>query len=276
MVFRPCNLRLSAHSARGLIHLPEQAEWSIKDSRQLAPVYSQGDVSTASLHQPMLQRIERGLGCSRCRLRGEGDVFRKNLSCSDGSEIERGHASDGAGAKRLAHPAEIVYVMRKQAQVERNMGATAFDTLRVAKRLGAAGFDSGQAESLATIFAESITDKLATKDDLGDLEKRLDIKIDTVEKRLTSKIESVEERMTSKIGSVEERMTSKIESVEERMTSNFERHGIHVGMQIASLKTDIAEGHIAIQRWMIGLLITMFLGVGGMILVITRLMTQVS
>ena len=122
------------------------------------------------------------------------------------------------------------------------MGATAFDTLRVAKRLGAAGFDSGQAESLATIFAESITDKLATKDDLGDIEKRLDMKIDTVE---------------------------------ERMTSNFERHGIHVGMQIASLKTDIAEGHIAIQRWMIGLLITMFLGVGGMILVITRLMTQV-
>ena len=202
----------------------------------------------------MLQRIERGLGCSRCRLRGEGDVFRRNLSCGDGSEIERGHASDGAGAKRLAHPAENVYVMSKQAQVERNMGTAAFDTLRVAKRLGAAGFDSGQAESLATIFAESITDKIATKDDLGDLEKRLDMKIDTVE----------------------ERLTSKIESVEERMRSNFEKHGIHVGMQIASLKTDIAEGHVAIQRWMIGLLITMFLSVGGMILVITRLMTQMS
>ena len=202
----------------------------------------------------MLQRIERGLGCSLCRLRGEGDVFRRNLSCGDGSEIERGHASDGAGAKRLAHPAENVYVMSKQAQVERNMGTAAFDTLRVAKRLGAAGFDSGQAESLATIFAESITDKIATKDDLGDLEKRLDMKIDTVE----------------------ERLTSKIESVEKRMRSNFEKHGIHVGMQIASLKTDIAEGHVAIQRWMIGLLITMFLGVGGMILVITRLMTQMS
>ena len=123
------------------------------------------------------------------------------------------------------------------------MGSAAFDTLRVAKRLGAAGFDSGQAESLATIFAESITDKLATKDDLGDVEKRLDMKIDNVEERLTSK---------------------------------FEKHGIHVGMQIASLKADIAKGHIAIQRWMIGLLITMFLGVGGMILVITRLMTQMG
>ena len=134
------------------------------------------------------------------------------------------------------------------------MGSAAFDTLRVAKRLGAAGFDSGQAESLATIFAESITDKLATKDDLGDVEKRLDMKIDTVEQRLTSKIESVKERLTSK----------------------FEKHGIHVGMQIASLKADIAGGHIAIQRWMIGLLITMFLGVGGMILVITRLMTQMG
>ena len=200
-------------------------------------------VASAGLRQPMLQRIERCLGFSWCRLRGEGDVFRRNLSRSDGSEIERGRASDGAGAKRLVHPAENVYVKSKQAQVERNMGSAAFDTLRVAKRLGAAGFDSGQAESLATIFAESITDKLATKDDLGDVEKRLDMKIDNVEERLTSK---------------------------------FEKHGIHVGMQIASLKADIAKGHIAIQRWMIGLLITMFLGVGGMILVITRLMTQMG
>ena len=244
-------------------------------------------VASAGLRQPMLQRIERCLGFSWCRLRGEGDVFRRNLGRGDGSEIERGHASDGTGAKRLAHPAENVYVKSKQAQVERNMGSAAFDTLRVAKRLGAAGFDSGQAESLATIFAESITDKLATKDDLGDVEKRLDMKIDSFEERLTSKIESFEERLTGKIESVEERLTSKIESfeerltgkiesVEERLTSKFEKHGIHVGMQIASLKADIAEGHIAIQRWMIGLLITMFLGVGGMILVITRLMTQMG
>ena len=146
-------------------------------------------VASAGLRQPMLQRIERCLGFSWCRLRGEGDVFRRNLSRSDGSEIERGRASDGAGAKRLVHPAENVYVKSKQAQVERNMGSAAFDTLRVAKRLGAAGFDSGQAESLATIFAESITDKLATKDDLGDVEKRLDMKIDNVEERLTSKFE---------------------------------------------------------------------------------------
>ena len=255
-------------------------------------------VASAGLRQPMLQRIERCLGFSWCRLRGEGDVFRRNLGRGDGSEIERGHASDGTGAKRLAHPAENVYVKSKQAQVERNMGSAAFDTLRVAKRLGAAGFDSGQAESLATIFAESITDKLATKDDLGDVEKRLDMKIDSFEEcltskiesfeecltskiesfeeRLTSKIESFEERLTSKIESFEERLTGKIESVEERLTSKFEKHGIHVGMQIASLKADIAEGHIAIQRWMIGLLITMFLGVGGMILVITRLMTQMG
>ena len=200
-------------------------------------------MASSGLRQPMLQRIERCLGFGWCRLRGEGDVFRRNLSRSDGSEIERGHASDGAGAKRLVHPAENVYVKSKKVQVERNMGSAAFDTLRVTKRLGAAGFDSGQAESLATIFAESITDKLVTKDDLGDVEKRLDMKIDNVEERLTRK---------------------------------FEKHGIHVGMQIASLKADIAKGHIAIQRWMIGLLITMFPGVGGMTLVITRLMTQMG
>ena len=65
----------------------------------------------------------------------------------------------------------------------------AFDTLRAAQRLNAAGFSEEQAASLATTFAEGITENLATKDDivlvhkevevLGKDIKALDTKIDT-------------------------------------------------------------------------------------------------
>ena len=186
------------------------------------------------------------------------------------------------------------------------MGSPAFDTLKAAKRLGAAGFDLDQSESLAGIIGESITDKLATKDDLINLEMRLtgkiesgderltgkiealDAKIDSVEERLTGKIEaldakidSVEERLTgkiealdAKIDSVEERLTGKIEvldtkidSVEERLTGKFEKQGIEVCMQIATLKAEIAEAQVSLHRWMIGLVVTLVLGFAGMILV---------
>ena len=149
----------------------------------------------------------------------------------------------------------------------------AFDTLKTAKRLGEAGFEVAQAESLADILGESVIDKLATKDDLGDLEKRLgreiktlDTKIDTVEDRLTAKIDQVDERLTAKIDQVDERLTAKIDHVEERLTAKIEKQGIDVGKQIADLKADITVGQNSLQRWMIGLIISLFIGVGGMIL----------
>ena len=187
------------------------------------------------------------------------------------------------------------------------MRSMAFDTLKTAKRLGEAGFEVAQAESLADILGESVIDKLATKDDLGDLEKRLsreiktlDTKIDTVEDRLTAKIDQVDERLTAKIDQVDERLTAKIDQVnerlsakidqvderlsakidqvderltakidhvEERLTAKIEKQGIDVGKQIADLKADIAVGQNSLQRWMIGLIISLFIGVGGMILV---------
>ena len=164
------------------------------------------------------------------------------------------------------------------------MRSMAFDTLKTAKRLGEAGFEVAQAESLADILGESVIDKLATKDDLGDLEKRLgreiktlDTKIDTVEDRLTAKIDQVDERLTAKIDQVDERLTAKIDQVderlsakidhvEERLTAKIEKQGIDVGKQIADLKADITVGQNSLQRWMIGLIISLFIGVGGMIL----------
>ena len=139
------------------------------------------------------------------------------------------------------------------------MGSHAFDTLKAAKRLGAAGFDLDQSESLAGIIGESITDKLVTKDDLRNLEMRLTGKIEV----LDTKIDSVEERLTGKI----EVLDIKIDSVEERLTGKIEKQGIEVGMQIATLKAEIAEAQVSLHRWMIGLVVTLVLGFTGIIVV---------
>ncbi len=71
--------------------------------------------------------------------------------------------------------------------------SVAFDTLKAARRLSAAGFSDDQAEVLAGIFSEGITKNLTTKDDIALVRKdmeALDSKIDQVKETLETKIES--------------------------------------------------------------------------------------
>lgn len=57
------------------------------------------------------------------------------------------------------------------------MSAIAFDTLAYAKKLKSAGFNEQQAEALAEAQAELIDERLATKQDLKELEYRLVIRL---------------------------------------------------------------------------------------------------
>ena len=57
------------------------------------------------------------------------------------------------------------------------MSSIAFDTLAYAKRLKAAGFNEQQAEALAEAQVELIDERLATKQDLRELEYRLIIRL---------------------------------------------------------------------------------------------------
>lgn len=57
------------------------------------------------------------------------------------------------------------------------MSSIAFDTLAYAKRLRAAGFNEQQAEALAEAQAELVDERLATKQDLRELEYRLTIRL---------------------------------------------------------------------------------------------------
>lgn len=76
------------------------------------------------------------------------------------------------------------------------MGAVTFDTLKFARSLrDAAGVPQEQAEGIALAFADAMSEQIATKADLKEMEFRLEAKIDQVD----SKIDQVESRLIGDI-----------------------------------------------------------------------------
>jgi flagellar motor switch protein FliM len=64
------------------------------------------------------------------------------------------------------------------------MRTLAFDTLEFAKKLKAANFPQDQAEALAEAVAGLVEERLATKQDLKELEIRLEARLREMELRL--------------------------------------------------------------------------------------------
>ena len=57
------------------------------------------------------------------------------------------------------------------------MNAVTFDTLKFTRKLESNGFTKEQAEGVAEAFAEAASDELATKADLINLERNIDVKL---------------------------------------------------------------------------------------------------
>ena len=68
------------------------------------------------------------------------------------------------------------------------MASTTFDTLGYFEKLKAAGVPEEQAKVQADALRELIDDRLTTKQDLRELETRLDNKIEKLEYRLTIRL----------------------------------------------------------------------------------------
>lgn len=88
--------------------------------------------------------------------------------------------------------------------------AWTFDTLQYAKRLKLSGFTDEQAEGQAEALKDLIDEKLATKQDLVHLEKRLTNKMSEVDGRLTNKMAEMDIRLTSKINEMGYKLTIRL------------------------------------------------------------------
>ena len=160
------------------------------------------------------------------------------------------------------------------------MGSAAFDTLKAAKEFGEAGFSREQAESLAGAIGQSINERLATRDDLKQLEERLTTKIDTSVKALDTKIDSGLATLDTKIDTVEERLggeiklvrkdvealdakidtglealDAKIDSTKETLEAQMREQTAQLGEQIANGFAEVAERQVVQMRWMVASII---------------------
>jgi hypothetical protein len=110
--------------------------------------------------------------------------------------------------------------------------AIALDTLAYARRLREAGFSEQQAEGQAQALAAAMTDSLATKQDLGELEARMDARFAQVdarfaqvdarfeylERHIDTRLAEQEKRLEIRFGEQTARFDATLADLERRMT----------------------------------------------------------
>jgi len=101
------------------------------------------------------------------------------------------------------------------------MTILAFDTLKAARNLGKAGFNEAQIDSLLGIFAEALTENLATKDDIGRIDAKIDASVESLQKdigALDAKIDATAESLQKDIGALD----AKIDTVAKRLDTKID------------------------------------------------------
>ncbi|MBM4268981.1 MAG: hypothetical protein FJ144_20610 [Deltaproteobacteria bacterium] len=106
--------------------------------------------------------------------------------------------------------------------------AIALDTLAYAKRLREAGFSEQQAEGQAQALAAAMTDSLATKQDLRELELRMDARFAHVDARFVqvdarfvqvdARFEQLEKQIDLRFAEHSARFDARLADLERRMT----------------------------------------------------------
>jgi len=83
--------------------------------------------------------------------------------------------------------------------IDEDLGMSKFNPITYAKQLKNAGMPKEQADILAEEFLNAITDNLATKEDLNNVEHKLD----HVEQKLDTKIDTIYTILLAKINTVD-------------------------------------------------------------------------
>ena len=132
----------------------------------------------------------------------------------------------------------------------------AFDTHKFVTDLTTAGMKSSQAEVLAQTYADLMTDRLATKDDIALVQKDIAAVRESVQKdiavvqkdiaasedRLNGRIEASEDRLNGRIDTLqkdiatsEDRLIARIEASEDRLNGKIDRMVIRTALMVAGL-----------------------------------------
>jgi len=115
--------------------------------------------------------------------------------------------------------------------------AIAIDTLAYARRLREAGFTEQQAEGQAQALAAAMTDSLATKQDLAELETRAGARFSQVDARL----DHLERHFDLRLVELESRVNTRLVEFEKRIEIRFESMDIRFREQSAFFAGQLAD-----------------------------------
>jgi hypothetical protein len=117
-----------------------------------------------------------------------------------------------------------------------------FDSLQYAKKLQEVGFTNEQAEVQAAAIIDLIDDNLATKHDvtsirnnLVEMEERLNHRVTDVEERLDNRITDVAERLGNRITDTEERLDNRLTGLEERLSNRINEMGYQLTIKLGGM-----------------------------------------
>jgi predicted nucleic acid-binding Zn-ribbon protein len=113
--------------------------------------------------------------------------------------------------------------------------AIALDTLAYARRLREAGFSDEQAEGQAQALAAAMTDTLATKQDLQELETRMDARFAAIKQDL-HELEARTDARFSQIGARFSQIDTRFEYLEKHLDTRLAEHAARFGQQLADLE----------------------------------------
>ena len=117
-----------------------------------------------------------------------------------------------------------------------------FDTLSYARRLKAAGVDEVQAEAHAEAVRDAITQNVATKADLDNLEARLEKRFADVETRTEKRFAALETRIEKRFAGLETQFEKRFANLE----TQFEKRFAALEVRLVRLVFAVAAGQAAL------------------------------
>ena len=104
---------------------------------------------------------------------------------------------------------ELLHFARRTGK----MNATVIDTLRLADRLKAAGFEAPRAEGLARALGDELAERIVTKSDLDEALRPIYARFDAIEARFDAFVASTDARFNA--------LDAKIDSVHRELSGKF-------------------------------------------------------
>ncbi len=137
----------------------------------------------------------------------------------------------------------------------RTMDQSGFDTLKATRALEAAGFDSGQAEAMVTVFGGAVVGNLATKwdfrdlkDEIGALRTEVTGTIDGLRTETTGAIDGLRTEFAGKlekqIGALRTEMTGAIDGLRNEFDARLEKR---IGALREDLRSEIATVRLSVE-----------------------------